>query len=132
MNPKLDGIVDWGWFGIVAKPLFIVLHFLNDKLVHNYGWAIVLITIIINMALFPLKLTSLKSSRKMQVLQPEMAKINEKYKGISMSDPRAANKQQEMMDLYKKAWREPSGRLYPAVDPNAVHLRVLQGAGGFD
>lgn len=113
VNPKLDGIVDWGWFGIVAKPLFIVLHFLNDKFAHNYGWSIVLITIIINMALFPLKLTSLKSSRKMQVLQPEMAKINEKYKGISMSDPRAANKQQEMMDLYKKHGVNPVGGCIP-------------------
>ena len=113
VNPKLDGIVDWGWFGIVAKPLFIVLHFINDKFAHNYGWSIVLITIIINMALFPLKLTSLKSSRKMQVLQPEMAKINEKYKGISMSDPRAANKQQEMMDLYKKHGVNPVGGCIP-------------------
>jgi YidC/Oxa1 family membrane protein insertase len=113
VNSKLDGIVDWGWFGIVAKPLFIVLHFLNDRVVHNYGWAIVLITIIINMALFPLKLTSLKSSRKMQVLQPEMTRINEKYKGISMSDPRAANKQQEMMDLYKKHGVNPVGGCIP-------------------
>ena len=113
VNPKLDGIVDWGWFGIIAKPLFMVLHFLNDKFVHNYGWSIVLLTIIINMALFPLKLTSLKSSRKMQALQPEMTKINEKYKGIGMSDPRAANKQQEIMDLYKKHGVNPMGGCIP-------------------
>jgi YidC/Oxa1 family membrane protein insertase len=113
VNPKLDGIVDWGWFGVVAKPLFVVLHFLNDQFVHNYGWSIVLLTIIINIALFPLKLSSLKSSRKMQILQPEMAKINEKYKGISMSDPRAANKQQEMMDLYKKHGVNPVGGCIP-------------------
>jgi YidC/Oxa1 family membrane protein insertase len=113
VNPKLDGIVDWGWFGIIAKPLFLVLHFINDRFAHNYGWAIILITIIINLALFPLKLTSLKSSRKMQVLQPEMAKINDKYKGISMSDPRAANKQQEMMDLYKKHGVNPVGGCVP-------------------
>jgi YidC/Oxa1 family membrane protein insertase len=113
VNPKLDGIVDWGWFGIIAKPLFLVLHFINDRFVHNYGWAIILITIIINMAMFPLKLTTLKSSRKMQALQPEMTKINEKYKGISMSDPRAANKQQEMMDLYKKHGVNPVGGCIP-------------------
>jgi YidC/Oxa1 family membrane protein insertase len=113
VNPKLDGIVEWGWFGIIAKPLFLVLHFINDKFVHNYGWAIILITIIINMAMFPLKLTTLKSSRKMQALQPEMTKINEKYKGISMSDPRAANKQQEMMDLYKKHGVNPVGGCIP-------------------
>jgi YidC/Oxa1 family membrane protein insertase len=113
VNPKLDGIVEWGWFGIVAKPLFQVLHFLNNSFVHNYGWSIVLITIIINMALFPLKLTSLKSSRKMQKLQPEMNKITEKYKGIGMSDPRAANKQQEIMDLYKKHGVNPMGGCIP-------------------
>ena len=113
VNPKLDGIVEWGWFGIVAKPLFMVLHFLNDSFVHNYGWSIVLLTIIINMALFPLKLTSLKSSRKMQKLTPEMNKITEKYKGIGMSDPRAANKQQEIMDLYKKHGVNPMGGCIP-------------------
>lgn len=113
VNPKLDGIVEWGWFGIVAKPLFMVLHFLNDSFVHNYGWSIVLLTIIINMALFPLKLTSLKSSRKMQKLQPEMNKITEKYKGIGMSDPRASNKQQEIMDLYKKHGVNPMGGCIP-------------------
>ncbi len=113
VNPKLDGIVDWGWFGIVAKPLFLVLHWMNEQFVHNYGWSIVLVTIVINMALFPLKLTTLKSSRKMQALQPEMAKITEKYKGISMSDPRAANKQQETMDLYKKHGVNPMGGCIP-------------------
>jgi YidC/Oxa1 family membrane protein insertase len=113
VNPKLDGIVEWGFFGIVAKPLFMVLHFMNDQFVHNYGWSIILVTIIINIALFPLKLTTLKSSRKMQALQPEMTKINEKYKGISMSDPRASNKQQEMMDLYKKHGVNPVGGCIP-------------------
>ena len=86
---------------------------LNNRFVHNYGWAIVLLTIIINIALFPLKLTNLKSMRKMQVLQPEMTKINEKYKGIGMSDPRAANKQQETMDLYKKHGVNPMGGCIP-------------------
>jgi YidC/Oxa1 family membrane protein insertase len=113
VNPKLDGIVEWGWFGIIAKPLFMVLHFMNDAFVHNYGWSIVLLTIIINVAMFPLKLTSLKSARKTQALAPEMAKITEKYKGIGMSDPRAANKQQEIMDLYKKHGVNPMGGCIP-------------------
>ncbi len=113
VNPKLDGIVDWGWFGIIAKPLFMVLHFINDQWLHNYGWSIILLTLFINVALFPLKLTNLKSMRKMQLLQPEMAKITEKYKGISMSDPRAAQKQQETMDLYKKHGVNPMGGCLP-------------------
>lgn len=113
VNPKLDGIVDWGWFGIFAKPLFMVLHYLNDALTHNYGWAIILLTVIINVALFPLKLSSLKSSRKMQALQPEMKRITDKYKGVGMSDPKAANKQQEIMDLYKKHGVNPMGGCIP-------------------
>lgn len=113
VNPRLDGIVNWGWFGVLAKPLFLVLHWMNDTLVHNYGWSIVLLTIAINLALFPIRIANLKSMRKMQALQPEMSKINEKYKGISMSDPRAAGKQQEMMDLYKKHGVNPMGGCIP-------------------
>ena len=113
VNPKLDGIVDWGWFGIIAKPLFMVLHFINDQWVHNYGWAIIILTLFINLALFPLKLTNLKSMRKMQMLQPEMAKITEKYKGVGMNSPRAAEKQQETMDLYKKHGVNPMGGCLP-------------------
>jgi YidC/Oxa1 family membrane protein insertase len=113
VNPKLDGIIEWGWFGIFAKPLFIVLHYLNDRLIHNYGWAIVLLTIIINIATFPLKLSSLKSSRKMQAMQPELKKLNDKYKGIGMSDPRSQQKQAEMMDLYKKHGVNPVGGCVP-------------------
>ncbi len=113
VNPKLDGIVDWGWFGLFARPLFIVLHYMNDRFLHNYGWSIVVLTIIISIATFPLKLSSLKSSRKMQAMQPELSKITDKYKGIPMSDPRAQQKQQEMMDLYKKHGVNPVGGCVP-------------------
>jgi len=113
VNPRLDGIVDWGWFGVIAKPLFLVLHWMNDNFVHNYGWSIVLLTFVINTALLPIKLANFKSMRKMQALQPDMTAINNKYKGISMSDPRAANKQQEMMDLYKQHGVNPMGGCIP-------------------
>jgi YidC/Oxa1 family membrane protein insertase len=113
VNPSLENIIDWGWFGIIAKPLFLIIQWMNVGFVHNYGWAIVLVTILINVAMFPLKLANLKSMRKMQALQPEIARINEKYKGISMSDPRAAQKQQETMDLYKKHGVNPMGGCIP-------------------
>jgi YidC/Oxa1 family membrane protein insertase len=113
INPKLEDLIDWGWFGIIAKPLFLILQWMTNAWVHNYGWAIILLTVMINIALFPLRLANLKSMRKMQALQPEMARINEKYKGISMSDPRAAQKQQETMDLYKKHGVNPMGGCIP-------------------
>src|SRR5208282_1229880 len=61
-NPPLDSLVDFGWFSFIAKPLFIALHYIYDHWVHNYGWAIVLITLIINLAMFPLKIKGLKSA----------------------------------------------------------------------
>ena len=113
VNQKLEDVIDWGIFGFIAKPLFLILEWANRTTVHNYGWAIILVTVFINIAMFPLKLTNLKSMRKMQVIQPDLAKLNEKYKGIGMKDPRAAQKQQEMMDLYKKHGVNPMGGCVP-------------------
>jgi YidC/Oxa1 family membrane protein insertase len=81
--------------------------------VHNYGWAIIIVTILINFLLFPLKLSNLKSMKKMQALQPQIAAINEKYKGISMRDPRAQQKNEETMALYKKHGANPMGGCLP-------------------
>ena len=113
VNPALEDIIDWGWFGLIAKPLFLTLQWLNNGYVHNYGWSIVLLTLLISLVLFPLRIANLKSMRKMQQLQPEIARINEKYKGISMSDPRSSQKQQETMDLYKKNGVNPMGGCIP-------------------
>jgi YidC/Oxa1 family membrane protein insertase len=113
VNQRLEDVVDWGIFGFIAKPLFLILQWANRAVVHNYGWAIILVTVFINIAMFPLKLTNLKSMRKMQQIQPELAKLNEKYKGVGMSDPRAAQKQQEMMDLYKRHGVNPMGGCVP-------------------
>ncbi len=113
VNPKLEQIVDFGWFGILAKPLFLVLRLLNNQFVHNYGWSIVIVTIFINMLLFPLKLTNMKSMKKMQRLQPQIAAINEKYKAMKLTDPRQAQKNQETMDLYKANGANPMGGCLP-------------------
>jgi YidC/Oxa1 family membrane protein insertase len=114
VNPKLTQVVDWGFFGVIAKPLFLVLNWTSDHLVHgNYGWAIVLVTLAINILLFPLKITSMKSSKKMQALQPQIKAINDKYKGISMKDPRKTEQNQEVMDLYKKNGVNPVGGCLP-------------------
>ena len=113
VNPKLTNVVDWGWFGVIAKPLFLALNWTTDHVVHNYGWAIVLVTLAINILLFPLKISSLKSSKKMQALQPQIKAINEKYKGLSMKDSRKTEQNQEVMDLYKKNGVNPVGGCLP-------------------
>lgn len=113
VNPKLGQIVDWGFFGIIAKPLFLWLNWVHDHWTNNYGWAIILVTLIINLGLFPLKLSSLKSARKMQKLQPEIKKLNEKYKNLKISDPKKAEQNQEVMALYKREGVNPVGGCLP-------------------
>lgn len=117
VNPKLEQVVDFGWFGIIAKPLFLAVNWVNNRFVHDYGWAIVLVTVVINFALLPLKYTSLKSMKKMQLLQPQIAAINAKYKGIGMRDPRKSEQNQEVMDLYKKNSVNPMGGCMPMLLP---------------
>ena len=113
VDPKLPQLIDWGWYGVIAKPLFIAMHWLNDNAIHNYGWSIVLVTIIINLIVLPLRFSSLKSQRKMQRLQPQIAAINAKYKGLSIRDPRKAQQNQEVMELYKKEGVNPLGGCLP-------------------
>jgi YidC/Oxa1 family membrane protein insertase len=113
VDPKLEQVVDWGWFGFIAKPLSLILNWINDAAVHNYGWSIIIVTIIINFALLPLKLTSMKSMKKMQALQPQIAAINAKYKNIGLRDPRKAEQNQEVMELYKKHGVNPMGGCIP-------------------
>ena len=113
ISPRLEQLVDFGYFGLLAKPLFLALRWLHDNFAHNYGWAIIIATIIINFILLPLKFTSLKSMKKMSSLQPQIAAINDKYKGLSLTDPKAQNKNQEVMDLYKKHGVNPAGGCVP-------------------
>jgi YidC/Oxa1 family membrane protein insertase len=117
INPKLEQLIDWTWIGIslgfIAKPIFLVLSWTADHITGNYGWAIILVTIGINTVLFPLRLTSMKSSKKMQAIQPLIKEMNERYKGLSIKDPRQAEKNQEMMDLYKKHGINPLGGCLP-------------------
>ncbi|MEO7649908.1 MAG: membrane protein insertase YidC [Bryobacteraceae bacterium] len=113
VNPKLEQIVDFGYFSFIAKPLFLVMHWVNDSYVHNYGWAIILMTIFINFAVFPLKISSMKSMKKMQALQPQITAINDKYKNISLKDPRKQEQNQEVMALYSKHGVNPLGGCMP-------------------
>jgi YidC/Oxa1 family membrane protein insertase len=115
VDPKLEQLIDWGWFGVIAKPIFLALHWLNDNLVHNYGWSIVIITIVINLVLLPMRFAGMKSQRKMQALQPQIAAINAKYKGLSLRDPKKAQQNQEIMDLYKTAGANPMSGCLPMV-----------------
>ncbi len=115
VNPKLTQIIDWGFFGLLAKPIFTWLNWTKDHWTNNYGWAIVVVTLIINLALFPLRLSSLKSARKMQRLGPQIKEINERFKNVKINDPRKAEQNQEVMALYKKEGVNPVGGCLPMI-----------------
>jgi len=106
LNKGLEHIVDFGWFTVVAMPLFWVLKFFY-KYLGNYGWAIILITIVVRIPFIPILNKSQQSMKKMQKIQPMMAEIKEKYK----KDPQKM--QQEMMVLYKKHKVNPVGGCLP-------------------
>jgi YidC/Oxa1 family membrane protein insertase len=113
IDPKLEQAVNFGWLSFMAKPLFLLVNWFNGSFVHNFGWSIVVVTIVINLALFPLRFSNMKSMRKMQALKPQIDAINAKYKNIGMTDPRKAEQNQEVMALYKQNGVNPMGGCLP-------------------
>jgi YidC/Oxa1 family membrane protein insertase len=113
VNPPLDSLVDFGWFSIVAKPLFIALRYIYDHWIHNYGWAIVLLTLIINLAMFPLKIKSLRSAQEMQRISPIIKGIQDKYKQYKFNDPRKQKMNEEVMKVYSEHHINPLGSCLP-------------------
>lgn len=102
----LDLVVDYGIFTVIAAPLFWLLKWLHG-LVHNWGWAIILLTIIIKSAFYPLNHASARSMAKMKVIGPKMKALQERY---------ANDKQQlqiKMMEMYKTEKINPLGGCLP-------------------
>ena len=104
--PGLDLVVDYGWLTMIAAPMFWVLEWIY-KLVGNWGWAIILLTVLIKAAFFPLSAASYKSMAKMRVLTPKLMKLKETY----ADDRQRMN--QEMMELYKREKVNPLGGCLP-------------------
>jgi YidC/Oxa1 family membrane protein insertase len=104
----LDKIVNFGWFDLLAKPMLYLLNFLNGFL-HNYGLAIILVTIIIKALFWPIAHKGMKSMKTLQKLQPKMAKLREKY----ANDKERLNR--EMIQLYQTYKVNPMGGCLPMV-----------------
>ncbi|MFK5975439.1 MAG: membrane protein insertase YidC [Sulfurovum sp.] len=108
INPELTDAIEFGWFSFLAKPFFVVLLWINDY-VGNWGWAIILFTLLVKLILFPLSYKGMMSMQKLKDLAPKMKEIKEKYKG----DPAKMNVQ--MMDMYKKHGANPMGGCLPLI-----------------
>ncbi|MBO9402434.1 membrane protein insertase YidC [Shimia sp. R9_3] len=98
--------IDWGWFAFLTKPIFALLHWLNVQ-IGNMGWAIIGLTVILKIIVFPLAYKSYASMAKMKELQPQMEKLKE-----AAGDDRQ-KMQQSMMELYKKEKVNPAAGCLP-------------------
>jgi len=106
LDKKLEDVIEFGWFTFLAKPFFkIMLSIYN--FVGNWGWTIVLFTILVKIILFPLSYKGLMSMQKLKDLAPKMKELREKYG----KDPAKMN--QQMMELYKKHGANPMGGCLP-------------------
>ena len=112
-DPDLRGTVDFGGWGLISRPLFLWLKWTYKHIVPNWGWAIVIQTLIITVALLPLRITQMKSMLKMQRIAPQIKSIQEKYKKYSLRDPRKAAMNEEISALYKKEGVNPAGGCLP-------------------
>ncbi len=105
---SLQESIDFGWTGVVGRPILSLLHLFRN-MTGNYGWAIVLLTIAIKFALYPLTASSMRSMHAMAKLRPRMQELQAKHKG----DPARLN--QEMMSLYRSEKVNPLGGCLPMV-----------------
>lgn len=106
IKPELTNAIEYGWFTFVAAPLFQFLMFLHG-IVGNWGWAIVILTIIIRILLFPLTFKGMLSMQKLKEVSPKVKELQAKYKG----DPQRMNA--AVMELYKKEGANPLGGCLP-------------------
>ena len=105
---RFDLAIDWGWLFFLTKPLFIALHFLGT-LLGNFGVAILIVTVLIKLVLFPLANQSYVAMSKMKKLQPKMVQIRERHAEDK------AKQQQEIMELYKKEKVNPAAGCVPII-----------------
>jgi YidC/Oxa1 family membrane protein insertase len=112
VDAELVRAINFGTFRVLAVPLLTSLAWVYGFL-GNWGWSIIALTIIINLAIFPLRHKSLVSMRRMQALQPQMKAIQDRYAGLKMTDPGRQKMQSEIMGLYKEKGVNPASGCVP-------------------
>lgn len=115
--PGLDLVKDYGMLAFIAKPLFWLMELIHN-VIGNWGWTIVVFTIAIKLALFPLSAAGYRSMAKMKVVTPKMQAVRERYK----NDPQKMN--QAMMELYKTEKINPLGGCFPILIQMPIFLAL--------
>jgi YidC/Oxa1 family membrane protein insertase len=112
IDTELVRVINFGIFAWLAVPLLNALKWIHQY-VGNWGWAIVLLTVFINLAMFPLRHKAVSSMRKMQEIQPEMKAIQERYAKYKVTDPQRQKMNEEVMALYKAKGVNPASGCVP-------------------
>jgi YidC/Oxa1 family membrane protein insertase len=100
-GPSLQPLIQFGWMSILATPLYWILRFLNEHGVPNWGWDIIIVTVVFNLLMLPTRLMMMRSSLKMMRIQPKVDALKKRYAHLKVSDPKRAEMNTEMMALYK-------------------------------
>jgi len=130
-GPSLESLIQFGWWTIIAKPLYLILRFMVEHGIGNWGWAILVFTLVFTLALLPTRLMMTKSSLKMMRLQPKLDAIKKRYANLKINDPKRAEMQQEQMALMKSEGVNMYGGCLPMLLQMPLffaYYRVLQNA----
>ena len=128
---SLEPLIQFGWWTIIAKPLYLVLRFMVLHGIGNWGWAIILFTVIFSLVLLPTRFMMMKSSLKMMRIQPKVENIKKRYAHLKVNDPKRSEMNTEMMALYKTEGVNMYGGCLPLLLQMPLffaYFRVLQNA----
>jgi YidC/Oxa1 family membrane protein insertase len=98
----LEPLINFGFWGPIGKYLFLALQFIHAHFASNWGWAIVLLTVILNILMLPFRMKTMKSGLQMQRIQPQMDAIKAKYKSLKVTDPKRNEMNAELMKVQKE------------------------------
>ena len=119
VDRELVRAIDFGVFAVIVVPLLRALDWIYGY-IGNYGWAIVILTLVINIVMFPLRHKQVVSMRKMEEIQPEVKAIQERYAKYKATDPAKQKMNQEMMALYRERGVNPAAGCLPMLLPLPV------------
>jgi YidC/Oxa1 family membrane protein insertase len=112
VDPEFTRAINFGMFRVISVPLLSALTWVHSY-VGNWGWSIIVLTILINLAIAPLRHKSMVSMRKMQALQPQLKAIQDHYAGLKVTDPAKQKMNTEVMNLYREKGVNPASGCVP-------------------
>ena len=112
VDPEFTRAINFGMFRVISVPLLSALKWVHSY-IGNWGWSIIVLTILINLAIAPLRHKSVVSMRKMQALQPQLKAIQDHYAGLKVTDPAKQKMNTEIMNLYREKGVNPASGCVP-------------------